>query len=172
MKKIEATYKANSLFEIDISFFKKEDIEYIFTDLDNTLDSFKEAVPSQKTIELIKKFKDNDIKVVICSNNSKKRVSKYAKILNIDFIYYAKKPSNKILLKYINKNNIKKDKIVFVGDQYLTDIKVANKSSIKSIFVKELVNENGFFTHFNKFFEKVFHKFIISEKNTIDWRDI
>lgn len=172
MKKISPTYIAKNIFEIDLEFYKKIGVKYIFTDLDNTLDSYKQKEPTEKVINLVKELNKNDLILIICSNNSNKRVSKYAKILGVNFMYYSNKPSIKKLSNYLEINNINVDECIFIGDQLVTDIKTANRIKMKSIYVDDLVKENGFFTRFNKFYEKSFLKFISDFKNTKDWRDI
>ena len=55
-KLVIPTYYAKSLFEVDVLFFVKNNIHFIFTDLDNTLDSFKQKEPTEKVITLKEKL--------------------------------------------------------------------------------------------------------------------
>ena len=45
---------AESIYKIDLSFYQKLGIKYVFVDLDNTLDSYKQATP----LEPAKKLKE------------------------------------------------------------------------------------------------------------------
>ena len=59
-KLVIPTYYAKSLFEVDVLFFVKNNIHFIFTDLDNTLDSFKQKEPTEKVITLKEKLLENN----------------------------------------------------------------------------------------------------------------
>ena len=74
---------AQSIFEIDLSFYKKLGIKYVFVDLDNTLDSYKQATPLAKAKELKENLEKNGIELIIVSNNTGKRVTKYSSELGV-----------------------------------------------------------------------------------------
>lgn len=171
MKNLVPTFVAENIFEIDIKFYKKLNISYIFCDLDNTLETYNIKEPSLRVKELTKSFKENNIELIIISNNSKKRVEEYAKILNIRFIYRSFKPFPFKLKKFIKKNGIKIDSSMLIGDQLLTDIKCANKLKIKSIYVNELECKNALITKINKFIESIFKKRLIKKNKFKKWRD-
>ena len=172
MRTIKPNFLADNIYEIDVDFFKHFNVRYIFADLDNTLDSYLLKVPSSKTIELIKKLKANNISLVIISNNSEKRVSKYAKILKLSYVSRAFKPFTFKIRKYMIKNHITADKTIFIGDQLLTDIKCANYLGIKSIYTKEIVSSNAFVTRLNKKRELKYKKALKNSKICQNWRDV
>ena len=60
---------AKSIYEIDIDFFKKMNVEVLLIDLDNTLDSYKLYHPTKKSKRLMKSLIAAGIKPVIVSNN-------------------------------------------------------------------------------------------------------
>ena len=59
-------------------------------------------VPTEKAVDLITKLK-NEFKVVLISNNKKKKVSGYCSQLDLDFIFKAYKPIPKIYSKELNE---------------------------------------------------------------------
>ena len=69
---------AESIYEIDIDFFKQQNVKVLLMDLDNTLDSYKLYHPTERAVELVKKIQDAGILPVIVSNNRGKRVRTYA----------------------------------------------------------------------------------------------
>ena len=73
-------------------------IKCIAFDLDNTLASYKEDVPSKDIKELLSIISD-DFKVIIFSNATKKRLTPFKEILNLDTSYSSRKP----FLKNIKK---------------------------------------------------------------------
>ena len=52
MKRFRPDYYCKSIFDIPISFYKKLNIKYIFSDLDNTLDQYDILIPSKRVMEL------------------------------------------------------------------------------------------------------------------------
>ncbi len=172
MKSIIPNFKAENIFEIDINFFKKIDVHYLFCDLDNTLDLYTTVFPSNDVLNLVKRLHENNISVIICSNNSKKRVEKYAKILKVKYIYRSFKPFCFKVNKYLKNNLIDSSKALFIGDQLLTDIKCGNKLGIKTLYVDELAHKNGFFTKINKKIESFYKKKLKKSNFCKNWRDI
>ncbi len=172
MKAIIPNFKAKSLFEIDLNFYKELDIKYLFCDLDNTLDLYTQKIPSEHVINFVKELNKNNINLIICSNNNKKRVMKYAKILKVDFIYNSFKPFTFKTKKFIKKMNIDISKSLFVGDQLLTDIKCGNRLGMKTLYVDEIAHKNGFFTKINKKIELIYKKRLENSIFCKDWRDI
>lgn len=154
MKVNTKIYKGLTLFDIDLSFFNDKGKDTLFLDLDNTLDIFSSKKPSVKTIELVKKIKQNGIKVVIVSNNNKKRVEEYAKMIEVEYVYRCFKPFTAKINSFIEKNELKKDKIILIGDQFMTDIKCANSLGVDSIYTDELEHKNALISYFNKTLEK------------------
>ena len=76
--------------------------------------------------------------MVIASNNSQKRVSDFAQILEIPHIYEAKKPFRKGLRKAIDILSLPKENILMVGDQIFSDILGAKLTKINSVLVDPL----------------------------------
>lgn len=163
---------AKNIFDIDVSFYEKQNIKYIFCDLDNTLDTYKTLTPSERVIDLSNRLKEKGIKLIVVSNNNKNRVSTYCKDLEIEFIHRAFKPFVKKLNNFIIKNKIDKKQCIIIGDQLFTDIKVASKLKIRSILTEELCKKNQLISLFNKIRDQKARKKLIKENKLIDWRKL
>lgn len=172
MKNYVPTYSANTIFEIDLNFFLKNKFKYLFVDLDNTLDGPHTYVPSLKTIDLFKKFKKVGLNVVVCSNNSKKRVSKYCQSLNCEYIYRAFKPFPYVIRKYMSNKKIDGNFAIIIGDQIATDIFCANKLKIKSILTNRLTNKDQIVTYLNRKIDEHLRKKVKESKLTKSWREV
>ena len=172
MKKFVPSYLAKSIYDVDFDFFKKQDIRYLFLDLDNTLDGPHTEVPSLKTIELINKMKKSGFVPIILSNNKKSRVSKYAQPLNVEFIYRAYKPFTKVIKKYINNKKININSSIIIGDQIMTDILCANSAHIKSLLTERLTEKDQIITFINRKIDEHFRKKINKGHLAQDWREI
>ena len=90
---------AQSIYEIDIDFFKQSNVTLLLIDLDNTLDSYRLHEPTERAINLIKKIKEAGITPIVVSNNTAKRVGHYAESLEVDFLSSAHKPFSKRIKK-------------------------------------------------------------------------
>ena len=157
------TYRANSIFEIPVSFYLEHGIKVVLSDLDNTLDDFRVQTPSPRTRELIKNLKEAGIDFYIASNNTSKRVSLYGKDLGIRVFSGLMKPFSGPLKKLIKKEGFKNEEVVLIGDQVLTDVKAGNKAGIMTILTEPISKGDIIWTRFNRVFEKKKRKKILSE---------
>lgn len=99
---------------------KKLDIKGIILDTDDCI-AYNHGKILPKNIQYIKELKKQGVKIVIYSNLAKSDrylpVEKYVKILT----NLPPKPSKKGFQKAIKALNLPKEKIIMVGDNYITD---------------------------------------------------
>lgn len=162
---------AKSIYEIDPSFFKKHGVTTVFMDLDNTLDSYKARVPQQRTIDMVAKLKENGLTPIVISNNKPNRVCGYADGLGIEYLASARKPFAKRILKEIEKRGLKKENIMLVGDQMMTDVLAGKHAGIRVVLTEKLVKEDQFTTHFNRLIDRPIRRYHRKKGNLIDWRN-
>ena len=126
----------NSVTEITLDFLEKNNLKGLILDVDNTLIDFEKNI-SQKTIDWCYDLKNNGIKMCILSNTNKvEKVKKIADVLNLQYIYFAKKPFKKGFAKAKELLGLEPENIGVVGDQIFTDTIGANRSNMFSILVK------------------------------------
>jgi len=134
-----------SVYDIDLEQLQKQGIKLILSDLDNTLISYDEDMPSQENITFFKKVQECGFEIVLVSNNVAARIEKYTTSLRekgfeINGFANARKPLN-IGLKKAYKSATKvypKEEVVVIGDQLLTDIWGANRFAAYSILVNPI----------------------------------
>lgn len=165
MKYIPYMYKKN-IFDIPYERLKKENIKCLIFDLDNTLALINEEECPADTMKLIEELK-KDFTVLIITNNTKKRVIPYQMVLGIDAIYLAMKPFTVGLRRVLRKYNLKKEEMVMIGDQLVTDIKSGIRFGIKTILVDPLGKKDLKITNFNRFIENRMIK-RYSEENLLE----
>ena len=171
LKVYKPTMHAKSIFEIDIDFFLYKGIRILFMDLDNTLDSYKTPLPSERVINFIEKLKVNCIKPIIISNNNGKRVKTYAKELGIDYLPNAGKPFGKIIEKFIKFREYDKSEIMMIGDQTTTDVAAGNNAGLVTILTDPIVKEDQLRTRFNRIFDKYYRKQLIKNNELKEWKE-
>lgn len=104
---IYPNFYLESVLEVTPEFCKKNNIKGLILDIDNTLiDIDKKMLTGAK--EWHESIVKAGIKTIIVSNTNKlEKVSKVANDLQLDFIYFAQKPSKKGFLKAKEKLRIK-----------------------------------------------------------------
>lgn len=151
--------------DLDIISLKQKGYNTIFIDIDNTIAlPDTELTASFDAKSFINELKNNDFRVIILSNNNKKRVEPYAQSINCDYLHFALKPLPFSYLKLIKKYKLNKDKIICMGDQLLTDCVGANLLGLYSIYSKQLVEKDILFTKLNRIIERKIFKYILHEK--------
>jgi HAD superfamily phosphatase (TIGR01668 family) len=148
----------------------EKNIKGIITDLDNTLVEWDRPEATPLLIEWLKSMKDAGIQVVIVSNNSEMRVKSFADPLEIPFIYQARKPMGRAFRKALKIMEVKKENVVVIGDQMLTDIFGGNLNKLHTILVLPVAKSDGFFTRINRVVERRIMK-RLKEKGQLMWEE-
>lgn len=142
--------------DIDFLHYYNEGKRLIFLDIDNTVVNYDVLDPSKEHIDLINHIKDIGFEIIIISNNNEKRVERLSAPLNVKYVYTALKPLKKGYKQglKIADRSYKKDEIMAIGDQLMTDIKGANKMGFYSILVTPIERKTDVFTtRVNRYFE-------------------
>ncbi len=158
MKKDKVNYNASSIFDIDINFFVSLKIKAVICDLDNTLDRFDVLRPNSRVIELKDNLEKNGIELMIVSNNHGPRVKSYSMVLGVKYLANARKPFTKRFKKFLTDQKLSIDDVVFVGDQLLTDAKLARKCNVKFILTEPVYKKEQWTTYFNRLIDRPLRK--------------
>ena len=158
MSKLIPMWYSKSIYNIDFAKLKSQNIKYILSDLDNTIVGYDIATPTEKVFKLIDELKNNDLELILVSNNNEKRLSKFCSPCSLRFLSKARKPKSKKLINFLAKNNIDIRMCAFVGDQLLTDMWCANKAGCTSILVEPLEKKESKLTLFNRKIDKRIRK--------------
>lgn len=145
-KEIEAVTPDNyypSIYKIDYQTLKKENINTLLFDIDNTITKVDDLNVPQETIELMENLKKQEFKILLFSNNHQQRAFPVAQKLNLPLLSDAGKPEKKAYAKALNTLNSTKENTAAIGDQLLSDVVGAKKYGIKVILVDQLSKENN-----------------------------
>lgn len=159
-----------SIYHIDPHTLKQRGVKGIITDLDNTLVEWDRPNATPKLIDWLNEMKNNDIKVVIVSNNDESRVKLFSEPLGIPFIHKARKPLGSAFRKAISDMGTNREETVIIGDQLLTDVLGGNRAGFYTILVVPVTQSDGFFTRFNRIVERKIMA-ALKRKGLIDWED-
>lgn len=166
MNKYLPTYVFNSINDIDFNTLYEQGKKVILFDLDNTIATYNQLDPTKSHLEFNKMLHNIGFNIHIISNNKGPRIKRFVENFVVDgYLTNAKKPFSKNTSLYLEKNNIKKEEVVFIGDQTLTDISCANNLCIDSILVKSIDRKTEkWYTKINRIREKCIIK-RLSKKN-------
>ncbi|GAA0330625.1 YqeG family HAD IIIA-type phosphatase [Oceanobacillus oncorhynchi subsp. oncorhynchi] len=148
----------DQIFDLKPEKLKEKGIKGIITDLDNTLVAWdvKDATPD--VITWFKTMEENDIKVTIISNNNQERVTVFSEPLGTPFVFSARKPLSRAFKTVAKQMDLKKEEILVVGDQVMTDVLGGNMAGFYTVLVVPVVQTDGKITKVNRFMERIILK--------------
>lgn len=149
---------------------KSKGVKGIITDLDNTLVEWDRPEATPKLIEWFAGMKEAGIQITIVSNNNEMRVLAFAEPLGIPFISRAKKPLGKAFVQALTKMSIRKEEVVVIGDQLLTDVFGGNRQKLHTILVIPVAKSDGFVTKFNRMVERRIFRYL-DKKGQVTWEE-
>ena len=165
------TFYTPTLLEVTPQFFLQHQIKYVCCDLDNTLAPYDEMTPSPKVKQWVTALKDAGLTFLIISNNDEQRVQPFAAALGVDYLAKTGKPFKDKLLIFLQQKGYPKDKVMIVGDQLLTDVWLANRLGMHSLFTEKLVPYDHWPTKPNRLIESLLKKRYHRLKQFNHWRN-
>lgn len=153
MIKMKPDYYVETVHDVDFSVLKKNRIETILLDIDNTLVPFKSSLPEEHISEWVRKAKAEDFKLCLVSNAYPRRAQTIGAHLDVPVIWMAKKPFKKGVVDSLKLTATDRDKAVMVGDQLFTDILAAKLAGVRTILVEPMTKSDFVMTKFYRVLE-------------------
>lgn len=150
-------YQKN-IYEIDYEVLVSRGIKCLIFDLDNTLVTIMESIPSEETKKLFKKLKDMKFKIYIASNSIKARVKPFHEELKVDYIYSVKKPKIDKIDELIKSTKFGLDEIAMIGDSMTDDIICGNTIGVTTILLDPISKKEYPFAKIRRMKEKKIQK--------------
>ena len=123
--------------DVTPALLKKEKVKLLLCDLDNTLRLHSEKEPADELADWIENCKKDGIKIVIISNNGRKKMmQKFCEPINVPCVWWAKKPLSTKLTEAMREYNFKPEETVMLGDKWSTDVLAAKFAKIRSFKVE------------------------------------
>ena len=155
----------NYINDITYDILKENNIKALILDVDNTIIDYNKNMPI--TVEpWCQDLKNKGIKFCIVSNsNNKEKVENVSKILEIPYIFFAKKPLKSGFKRAREILKLEYSEIAAVGDQIFTDILGANRCKIFSILVEPIEEKDIFITLLKRPIEKQIKSLYLKKQN-------
>ena len=162
LKKLIPDYYFKSIYDIPYTQLYENGIRLILTDLDNTLISYKETLPNEKLFSWKKELEEMGFEIILVSNSRKNRVDTFAQAFDIPYVKFSLKPLKRGIKKAIKtktKKKYKKEEMILLGDQLMTDVFAGKRYKI-SVCLIEAIDKNTDIgpTRFNRKLESFFLK--------------
>lgn len=164
--------RATSLYEVDMAFYRKLGIKYLLSDLDNTLVPYHESLPSEECLAWKKALDEEGIALIILSNNTGKRVSKFASALGCEAAYLMRKPFSGPLKRYLKARGIAPEEALLVGDQITTDVIAANGAGVRCLLLDPIHPREPIWTKCNRLFDRPRRKKIDRDHLSKHWKEL
>ncbi|HYE84223.1 MAG TPA: YqeG family HAD IIIA-type phosphatase [Clostridia bacterium] len=148
----------NTVYELDTGVLKREGIEAIIVDIDNTLVSWDTKLPDEKVTGLVCRLASEDFKICILSNNTKKRVEEFNKDLKLPAIHKAVKPSKMAFKRAMKLMDSKVKNTAVIGDQLFTDVLGGNRLGLFTILVSPISSKEFIWTRLVRLLERLILK--------------
>lgn len=130
-------FRADKKFErfedVTPALLKKEKVKLLLCDLDNTLRLHSEKEPADELADWVEECREAGVKIVIISNNGRKKMmQKFCEPINIDCVWWAKKPLSTKLTEAMRRYQFKPEETVMLGDKWSTDVLAAKFAKIRA----------------------------------------
>lgn len=145
-----------TVYDIPIEYFTDKKIQLLFMDIDNTLVTYDDAVPTEKNIKWFNRLASCGIDVVFISNNNEERVKKYAAVTGYEYYADVSKPSCKIHKKIMKDKGLSPAQCAAVGDQIFTDVLAAHLAGCIAVVVSPIKDLENLFFKSKRALEKPF----------------
>ena len=154
MNKFKPTYMIDKVSKIPFVLLERDNIHGLIFDVDNTLTKMGSGI-TKENYDWLKEAKKLGYRICLLSNSiNTKKIKKIMVDLDINGLYFARKPSIKGYEMALSILDLKKEEVIMIGDQLLTDVFGANRFGIKSILVKPISKKEGPFTMIKRPIEK------------------
>ena len=119
--------------DITPEILKQEKVKLLLCDLDNTLRLHSEKEPADELVEWIKDCREAGVKIVIISNNGRKKMmQKFCEPIKVPCVWWAKKPMSVKLTETIAEYKADPKETVMLGDKWSTDVLAAKFAKIRA----------------------------------------
>ncbi len=129
-------------------------VKAVLLDVDNTIAAYSSHEPAPGAVEWTRGLEEAGFRVVIVSNNYKKRVEAFAARFGLGCFCFAMKPLPFGYLRARRALGARCRECAIIGDQIFTDVVGANLCGMKSVLLEPMELEEGFTFRVRRYFER------------------
>lgn len=140
--------------DVTAGFLRELGARAVLLDVDNTIATYTSHEPAAGAVEWARGLIEAGFRVVIVSNNYKRRVAPFAARFGVEFISFAVKPLPFGYVRAAKMLGLRCRDCVIIGDQIFTDVTGANMCGMKSVLLEPIEPEEGWTFKLRRFFER------------------
>ena len=144
----------DDIYAVTPEYLKSKNIRAVLLDIDNTLVTYDDPMPTPSVLEWLKLLQENGISAAFVSNNHKERVEKFNSELGYFASWDSKKPSGKYYREAMKCLGTSVSDTAVIGDQVFTDVWSAKRLGLHAILVKPIKDKTSLFFRFKRWLEK------------------
>lgn len=171
LEEFKPTWMVKSIYSISPEQLKENGIKAVFSDLDNTLIAWNNPNGTEELQQWMDKLTENNIPLIVISNNNKKRIEKAVEPLGLPFMARSLKPFSFGINRARKKLGLKKEEVVMVGDQLMTDMLAAHHAGVRSILVQPIIETDKWTTKINRTLEKQVWRELKKKYPNLIWQE-
>ena len=130
--------------DISPAFLRDMGVKLLILDVDNTIAPYKTVTLRESVTAWAESVKTAGITLFIVSNNKGDRPEIFAKLLGVEYIKRAGKPSPRGVMEALARTGFQPAEAALVGDQIYTDTIAANLSGVRALLVEPIRFTNPF----------------------------
>lgn len=130
---------ADSIYDLDPAALRESGVRLLLCDLDNTLISYEETMPSPRLLAWRDAMEERGIRVFVVSNSRKsRRCPDFCAAFGVPFVRHAGKPGTGGIRRALSEAGVSPGEALLVGDQIFTDVWGAGNAGVGSVLVKPI----------------------------------
>ena len=154
--------------ELTAHFLLEKGKKALILDIDNTLVTYDDDVPTEALYNWLSQLSENGIKIAFVSNNTKERVDLFNSKLSYVAFSKSAKPFVGCLKKAMALLGVSSTETALMGDQILTDMLAGNRMGLLTVLVPPIKDKRDAFTRFKRLLERpVLKKYYRNEKEKL-----
>lgn len=154
----------DTIYDVTPNLLQMRGIRFLLLDIDNTLVTYADAVPTESVCNWLKAMYDSGVKCAFVSNNSSDRADMFAENTPCEAFANAHKPFVSSAEKAMKSLGATEADTAVIGDQIFTDILMGKRLGVFTVLVKPIDDKRDFFTRFKRVLEKPFLR-LYSKRN-------
>ncbi|MGB8701203.1 MAG: YqeG family HAD IIIA-type phosphatase [Thermosynechococcaceae cyanobacterium] len=118
-------------------------IKGLVLDVDDTIISTRSAVVLPDVQAWIDEVKQVARVSLVSNNLSHARISRIAGVLDLPYLFCARKPSRRKVRQAVADMNLAMNEVAMVGDRLFTDVVVGNRLGMFTVLVEPMLDASG-----------------------------
>ena len=144
----------DDIYCISAEFLKSKGIKAVLLDIDNTLVTYDDPLPTESVLNWLSSLSCAGISAAFISNNHKERVELFNSELKLFATWDSKKPSGKCYRAAMKHLGTDPTNTAVIGDQVFTDVWSAKMLGLYAILVKPIKDKTSLFFRSKRALEK------------------